>query len=211
MAASHVLVTYTGAVGALPNITRSRDEARTRAEEAGARILAGEDFSEVAKLYSDDSTGPRGGSLGGFGKDTMVAPFEAALAALQVGEVSGLVETPFGFHVIRRDPVLELHAKHLMVTWAGAERAPTGIGRSKEEARTRIQDVKAHLAAGEPWDEVARRYSDDPLKEFGGDLGWFARGQLAPTLDSVAFDLDIGATSDILETPLGYHILYRVE
>ncbi len=211
MAASHVLVSYAGAVNALPGVTRTKEEARARAEEVRTRIAAGEDFAEVAKAYSDDSTGPRGGSLGGFMKGTMVEPFEKAVAALPVGQVSEVVESPFGYHVIRRDPLAEVHAKHLLVSWAGAERAPAGISRSKDDARKRMDEVVAKLAAGESWDELVRKYSDGPLKDDGGDLGWFSKGQLAADLDKTAFDLDIGAASGVVESPRGFHLLKRVE
>lgn len=210
-AASHVLVSYAGAVGALPTVTRTKDEAKARAAEARARIVGGEAFAEVAKAYSDDSTGSRGGSLGGFDRGTMVAPFEAALEALPVGQVSELVETQFGYHVILREPLKEIRAKHLLVTWSGAERAPAGVSRSKDEARKRVDEVVAKLAAGEAWNEAVRAYSDGPLKEDGGDLGWFAKGQLAEPLDAAAFDLDIGATSTVIETPRGFHLIHRVE
>ncbi len=211
MAASHVLVSYAGAVSALPNVTRSREEARARAEEVRGKLLAGADFEETAKAWSDDSTGPRGGSLGGFMEGTMVAPFEAAVKGLAVGKLSEIVETPFGYHVIRRDPLVEVHARHLLVTWSGAERAPTGVSRSKEVAKARAEEAAALLASGTAWPEVVRKYSDSPLKEDAGDLGWFGRGQLAPALDTAAFDLDIGAASGVIESPRGFHILQRVE
>lgn len=211
LAASHVLVSYAGAVSALPNVSRSKDEARARAEEARAKLAAGADFAEIARSYSDDSTGPRGGSLGGFTKGTMVEPFEKAVEALAPGQLSDLVETPFGYHVIRRDALLEVHAKHLLVSWAGAERAPAGVSRTKEAAKARVDEVAAKLAAGEAWNDLVRKYSDGPLKEDGGDLGWFAKGQLAEPLDSVAFDLDIGAASAVIETPRGFHLIQRVE
>lgn len=211
MAASHVLISYSGAVNALPNVTRSREEARARAEEVRGRLLAGGDFAGLAMAYSDDSTGPRGGSLGGFMEGTMVAPFEAAVKAMPVGQLSEVVETPFGYHVIRRDALAEVHAKHMLVTWAGAERAPAGVSRSKDEARDRVEQATAKLASGAPWADVVRTYSDGPAKDDAGDLGWFGRNQLAPMLDAAAFDLDIGATSPVVESPRGFHVLQRVE
>ncbi len=211
LAASHVLVSYAGAVNALPTVSRSKEEARARAEEARVKIVAGEAFAEVAKSYSDDSTGPRGGSLGGFARGAMVEPFEKAALALGPNEVSPLVETPFGYHVIRPEPRKEVHARHLMVTWAGAQSAPAGLSRDKEAARARMDEVTGKLAAGEPWADVVRKYSDSPLKDDAGDLGWFGKGQLAAELDSAAFDLDIGATSAVIETVRGYHLIQRVE
>jgi parvulin-like peptidyl-prolyl isomerase len=211
VAASHVLVAYVGAVNAVPNITRSRDEARARAEDVRRRLIAGEDFASVALTFSDDGTAARGGRLGGFGRGVMVQAFDDAVRALEVGAISAVVETPFGFHVIRRDPLLEVRAAHLVVSFKGADRAPAGVGRSRDEARARAEDAAARLAAGEPWEAVVRTYTDGPGKEDGGDLGWFARGQLAEPLDAATFALDPGATTSVIETPRGFHILRRVE
>jgi parvulin-like peptidyl-prolyl isomerase len=78
-------------------------EARTRATEALSKLRAGAAFVDVVKAYSDDtSTIDRMGSLGKFRRDTMDPAFANAAFALAVGAVSDVVETPFGFHVIRR-------------------------------------------------------------------------------------------------------------
>lgn len=211
MAASHVLVSYAGAVGVLPNVTRTKEEAKARAEEARTRILAGEDFSNVAQAYSDDSSASKGGSLGGFNSGVFVPAFEETVRKLQVGQVSTVVETPFGFHVIRRDAVTEVHASMLLISWKGAERAPDGVSRSKEEAKTRMAEAQKALSEGQKWPEVVRKFSDGPLAEQGGDLGWFSKGQLFEPLNSAAFNLDIGATSTVLESPRGYYLLMRDE
>jgi len=101
--AQHVLVTYRGAKRATKTVTRTKLEARTRATEALSKLRAGAAFVDVVKAYSDDtSTIDRMGSLGKFRRDTMDPAFANAAFALAVGAVSDVVETPFGFHVIRR-------------------------------------------------------------------------------------------------------------
>lgn len=103
IAASHLLVMHTGSRSAPRTITRTRDEARARAEEARRRALAGEDFGEVVAAYTDEPGGAaRKGELGRFARGMMVKPFADAAFALEVGEVSEVVETVFGFHVIKR-------------------------------------------------------------------------------------------------------------
>src|SRR5262249_7347103 len=101
--AKHLLVMYKGSMRAPENITRSKDEAKARAEEARKKAKAGTKFEEVVKEYSDEpGAGDRGGDLGTFPRGRMVGPFQDAVEKLKVGEISDLVETPFGFHVILR-------------------------------------------------------------------------------------------------------------
>lgn len=79
-----------------------RNQVLAQANELRARAAAGENFAELAREYSQDpGSAENGGDLGFFGRGQMVAPFEAAAFALDVGEVSNVVETPFGFHIIK--------------------------------------------------------------------------------------------------------------
>ncbi len=101
--AQHVLVAYKGAKRAPKGVTRSKAEAKARAAEALAKIRGGAPFEDVVKEYSDDTGSiDRMGSLGKFRRDAMDPAFSAAAFALGVGQVSDPVETPFGFHVIKR-------------------------------------------------------------------------------------------------------------
>jgi len=101
--ASHILVAFKESRSAAPTITRTKDQARKRAEDALKKAKAGKDFAALAREYSDDTgSGPKGGDLGTFPKSMMVKPFGDAAFALKPGEISGIVETDFGFHVIKR-------------------------------------------------------------------------------------------------------------
>lgn len=101
--ARHVLVAWRGSERAAPTITRTKEEARARAEDVLRRARGGEDFAALARQFSDEpgaSTG--GGDLGVFGRGQMVPPFEQAVFALETGAISDVVETSFGYHVIKR-------------------------------------------------------------------------------------------------------------
>lgn len=104
VAAQHVLVAYKGAKNAPATIKRTKEEAKKRAEEVAAKAKAGEDFTALVKEYSDDAaTLDRLGSVGKFKADGMVKPFSDAAFALKVDASSDPVESPFGFHVIKRN------------------------------------------------------------------------------------------------------------
>ena len=104
ISAAHVLITYMGGQGAGDLITRTKEEARTLAEEVQRRAVTGEEsFGDLAKKYSEDeSNASGGGDLGEFDRTTMVPPFTEAAFGLEVDGISEVVETPFGFHVIKR-------------------------------------------------------------------------------------------------------------
>ncbi len=101
--ARHILVMHAQSKSKPPSVTRSRDQARARAEQVVAKIGRGASFEELVNEYSDEpGSAERKGDLGLFDRAQMVKPFADAAFSLQVGQVSGIVETPFGFHVIKR-------------------------------------------------------------------------------------------------------------
>ena len=104
VAAQHLLVAYKGATGAAKTIKRSKADAKKRAEEAAAKAKKGDDFTALVKQYSDEpGAADRLGNLGKFKRDAMVKPFSDAAFKLKLNETSDVVETQFGFHVIKRN------------------------------------------------------------------------------------------------------------
>ena len=98
--ASHILLMYQGSERS--TATRSREQAQTLIGQIEGDLAAGRDFAELAREHSDCPSGRKGGDLGTFGRGQMVSAFEQAAFGMQVGGLSGVVETPFGYHLIKR-------------------------------------------------------------------------------------------------------------
>jgi peptidyl-prolyl cis-trans isomerase NIMA-interacting 1 len=103
IAAQHILITYKGAKNA-KGVTRSKDEAKKLAEQIHDEAAKGADFGALASQHSEDpASKERLGSLGKFKRSEMVKAFSDVAFALPVGSVSAVIETEFGFHVIKRN------------------------------------------------------------------------------------------------------------
>lgn len=212
-ALSHILIQYRGCLGAGPAVTRTRIEAEDLAlRMAYLATEPGGDFAELARRWSDDPAAARtGGYLGIARRGELDINIEVVLYHLHPGEVGTVVETDYGWHVIKRLPVLRYHAHHILIAWRGADLATTAVSRTKDQARALAQELR--LQAIEPGADLcrlARRFSDDA--ENGsecGDLGVLSPGALPPPLDEELFRLRPGKVSEVLESPYGFHLLWR--
>lgn len=110
-----------------------------------------------------------------------------------------------------RDP-RSIGAKHVLVMHVDSERKPAHVTRSRAEALARAQEALAKAKAGEKFDDLVNQYSDEPgAEERAGDLGVFTRREMVKAFSDVAFGLNVGQVSDIVETPFGFHIIQRTE
>jgi parvulin-like peptidyl-prolyl isomerase len=98
--ASHILLMYAGSERS--SAMRTKDEAQSQIVAIEQELQGGADFAALAREHSDCGSAQAGGDLGGFGRGQMVKGFEDAAFGLNVGDTSGVVETPFGFHIIQR-------------------------------------------------------------------------------------------------------------
>lgn len=98
--ASHILLMYKGSMRS--SASRSKDEALQLAQKLSTDVAGGGDFADLARAHSDCPSKGQGGDLGQFGRGMMVPEFENAAFGLDVGQTSGVVETPFGYHLIQR-------------------------------------------------------------------------------------------------------------
>jgi hypothetical protein len=103
VAAQHVLIAYRGAKSASKDVTRSKAAAKKLAEEVAKKAREGADFTALAQEHSDCPSKANRGNLGKFKRDAMDPKFADAAFALRVGKTSDVVETPFGYHIIKRN------------------------------------------------------------------------------------------------------------
>lgn len=155
----------------------------------------------------------------------MMAPFEEATAALEVGEVSGLVDTDSGTHIILRNPGPQgYQASHILVKHEGSRRKaswkdPDGAliqARTRDDAVRMLEGYRATLSQIADPQELHRQFaqmasteSDCGSAQDGGDLGFFQPGQMMPPFEEATAALAVGQLSGIVDTDSGTHIILR--
>ena len=180
--------------------------ARKKAEDLLAKVKAGADFAELATKNSDDSgSASKGGDLGLFGRGKMVAPFEAAAFALDVGKVSDIVESPFGFHIIKVEEHRKGGPKPLDDVRAEIVTTLKKTG-ALDLARTQAEADRAKVVGGKSFAEAV---GDRPIKEtppFGTNDPIPEVGHVKAFNDA-AFALADGEVSDTVETDDAVYLL----
>ncbi len=206
--ASHILIKCS--LDALPKDTA---EAYNKAMKIRQEVLKGADFTATAKSKSDDpSSKDNGGDLGYFTALQMVYPFETAAYATKVGDVSMPVRTKFGYHIIKvmdsRPEPGEVKVAHIMV------KAPAGIKAEDSVAAVqKINEIYGKLKAGESFEDLAKKFSDDQgSAKNGGILPMFGTGKMVPEFEKAAFDLKkVGDYSAPVRWSYGWDIIKLLE
>lgn len=146
----------------IPQISEEEKESvKSRLNDYRERILKGTKFSTIATLYSEDpASAKKGGELGFFSRGDMVGEFENAAFALQDGEISPIIETKYGFHIIqmieRRGN--QVNCRHILLQ-------PKVTSQQLGEAYKELEEIKEKIDKGEiTFEEAIVKYSDDPSK-----------------------------------------------
>lgn len=171
------------------------------------RILAGEDFEKLARELSEDPSAKyNGGDLGYFTAMQMVYPFERAAYQTNVGQLSPIVRTRFGYHLIKvidKKPARgEVEVSHILLR---AENDKNG------KVKNTILEIYEQLKGGRAWNDLCKEYSEDAsTKDAGGKLRPFGIGALAsvPEFERMAFSLkNPGDISDPFQSAIGWHLI----
>lgn len=206
--ASHLLLLINP--DALPEDTL---KAWNKIKDIRKQIIEGADFNEMAFNYSEDPSAKQNkGLLGYFSAFQMVYPFENMTYRTPVGQVSEIVRTRFGYHLIKvhdeRETLGEMKVAHIMKMFPQQASEET-IANLKLAA----DSLWKRATGGEDFAELARKYSDDKQSApEGGLLNWFTSTNMIPSFAEAAFALkNDGDISPVIRTPYGWHIIKRLE
>ena len=183
----------------------ARRAVRARATAAAARLKKGEPFSRLAQELSEDvGTASNGGDLGWFARGTLDSMFETHAFKLAVGQVSGVVETPYGYHLIKVEEADatkgEIHARHILFRLVPTEQ-------DAQRVRQRIDEVRAQAAKGVDFGTLARRYSKFQGQSGpDGDLGFLPMTAFSPDFRAALDTLETGQVSPPLLNAQGWHL-----
>ena len=187
---------------------------QARAEALLARIRAGEDLNNLARAASDAPDRSNGGQLGLRTADRYPSLFLDATQALALGEVSGLVRSGAGFHLLkvmeRQDTnlppaaVMQTRSRHILLR--------LGPQLNEAAARTRLLGYRAQILAGQAdFAALARQHSQDSSAAQGGDLGWTGPGMFVPEFEQFMSRLAPGQVGEPLVSRFGVHLIEVLE
>jgi peptidyl-prolyl cis-trans isomerase SurA len=188
------------------------EQQRSRAIDVVKRLRGGADFAQVAAVYSDAPDALRGGAMGWRPQDRLPELFVAALAKLQPGDVTEVLRSPAGFHVLklidRRGAaalreVEQVRVRHILVR--------TNEIVSEDDAKRKLTQLRERIANGADFAELARLHSDDASASRGGELGWIFPGDTVPEFERAYIHLKDGEVSQPVKTPFGWHLIQVLE
>jgi len=185
---------------------------RQRAGQALARLQDGADFAQVAAEFSDAKDAMQGGNLGLRPADRIPALFLDALQKMHPGEVSPVLRSPNGFHILKLiekrskdSPVVitQTHARHILIKTS--ELVP------ENEAKSRLLEIKQRIETGADFADQAKHYSEDGSASQGGDLGWISPGDTVPEFEKAMDALQPGQMSGAVQSGFGWHLIQVLE
>ena len=204
---SHILVRVPE--NARPDQIQERLE---RAEQALTQLKSGSDFRQIAATFSESPDALQGGGMGWRDGDRLPTLFFDALRNMKAGEVSPILRSPNGFHILKlndrrggQGPLLvqQTSARHILI------KASELV--SDNEARNRLRNLKERLENKGDFAQLARANSEDTSASKGGDLGWLSPGDTVPEFERAMNALKPGQISEPVRSPFGWHLIQVVE
>ena len=171
-------------------------------------LAEGGDFSEIAAGYSDGQNALEGGELGWRKQAELPTLFASVVPNLAVGEVSDVIRSGSGFHLVKLAEkrseethlVKQTKARHILIK--------TNELGTDEAAEKRLQQLRERILNGEDFAELAKAHSEDTGSAIdGGSLGWTSPGVMVPEFEEVMNGLAEGEMSDVFQSRFGWHLI----
>lgn len=205
---SHILVLVPEQAGA-----EKIQASRQRAEQALSQLQEGTDFAQVAAGVSEAQDALQGGNLGWRSTDRIPALFQDALQKMRPGELSPLLRSPNGFHILKLiekrskgTPVMltQTRTRHILIKTS--ELMP------ETDAKNRLLEIRQSIVdGGADFADQAKRFSDDGSATQGGDLGWISPGDTVPEFEEAMNALQDGQISGAVQSGFGWHLIQALE
>lgn len=202
----------------LPTSNQTSDTETARAlklaQDIRQQITGGKSFATLAATHSRDQYALQGGEIGWRAAGQLPEIFVDALKKMKPGEVSPVLRSANGFHLLKLNQlrgtatpsyrVTQTHARHILLK--------TGNGISDQYTRQRLQQLRRRIVSGEDFGKLARVHSEDVASAINdGDLGWVTPGSMVPSFQQAMDRLKPGEMSQVVATPYGYHLVQVLE
>ena len=175
---------------------------RKRALLALAELRKGAEFAQISAQYSDAPDALQGGNLGWRPSGRLPAIFLEALSPLKAGEITDILRSANGFHIVKlldkrgkdaQPTIQQTRARHILI------KSKEGV--TDEDAKSRLSRLRERIATGADFAELAKVHSDDPSATKGGDLGWISPGDTVPEFERVMNQLRDNEISMPVQSP----------
>jgi len=182
--------------------------AREKAQTVLSELRHGADFGKTAITFSDGQQALDGGDLGWRRAGELPTLFSDVVLQLKVGEISDLIRSSSGFHIIKlldhrggdRHITTQTHARHILIR-------PNELI-SDDDARRKLEEIRDRIQQGEDFAAMAEAYSDDKANSGnGGDLGWINPGDMDPDFEAAMDALQPNQLSQPVRTRFGWHLI----
>ena len=185
---------------------------RLRGEQAVKKAKAGENFAQLTATFSDAPDALQGGNLGWRPMERLPQIYAEAAVRMKPGEVSDLLRSSAGFHIIKllgkrggsaQASIQQTRARHVLIKVNEVV--------SETEARRKMENLRERLVNGGDFAELARLYSQDGSAAKGGDLGWISPGDTVPEFETAMDALKDKEVSPVVQSPFGMHLIQVLE
>jgi peptidyl-prolyl cis-trans isomerase SurA len=180
------------------------------------QLRIGADFAKMAATYSDAPDALKGGAIGWRDPDRLPPLFAVELRKLKPGQVTNVIKSNTGFHIIKmsnqrslaadadKTVVQQTRARHILI-----KVSPTVTA---AEAQRKLAEIKQRIdSKSSTFEEQARLFSNDGSASKGGDLGWMMPGDTVAEFETVMDALKPGEVSGVVQSPFGFHLIQVVE